>query len=163
MITVHHNPAPAKRRNALKKLSGLTLGEFYALSVKDKQLDAAMDVEKIPASEAARIFKETGIDVSGYTRIVSTKEMRHIWEQHGSDGTERLRGQVPVTAADVGQYLQWIKNADTVNVSKTRGGFDAFTYTKNIAGAVVVVEEVRTGRKEVCLKSMYKFKNKNAP
>jgi hypothetical protein len=101
-------------------------------------------------------FKQGGVDVSGYSHVIDSSAVRHVLNRHGSV-SELQKGQLPVTKEDFAQLPNIVTNPDAVQYAgKTKIGRDAVQYLKRVGNDVVVVEEARTGRKQLALTSMWK-------
>lgn len=117
----------------------------------------SMSLWKVSHEEAVMLKQKTGLDVEGYDHTIDSYSMRHIFEKHGKASTEEPHGQIPVAREDVLMIPEIIANPDSIEYAgKTRIGADSITYQKRCNGTVYYVEELRTGRKELAAKSMYK-------
>lgn len=118
---------------------------------------ASNKVQKVtiaPAQpQATQVIKDnTGIDVSGYNHEVDNFALQHSLENHKND-------PLPITKNDFALIPDIIKSPDAVEyVGKTKQMQDAIRYQKRFNGTTFYVEEVRTGRKTLNLKTMYKTK-----
>jgi len=145
-----------------KFASGPDLAAFHDKSLgpggQDHQVVAYRAVD---AAEAERVKAETGIDVSGHTHAVDNYALRHIHSEHGNPAREMPRGQVAVTREDIAALPETISKADTIeHAGRTGIGREGIRYTRKSAGTTVVVEEVRTKRKQLVPVSIVKFKNR---
>jgi hypothetical protein len=99
------------------------------------------------------------IDLSGYTHEIDLYGVRHAIAEHGDAEGEAKRGQIAITDEDIKGIPLIIKNYDTVkHIGKTPKGLNVFEYRKKIDGTVVYVEEARTGKRTLTIKTMWKFK-----
>lgn len=110
----------------------------------------------VSAEEAARIKDATGHDVNGYSHSLDGSAARHILNEHGDPAIEAKRGLLPITENDIAMLPQIIRNWDSLEPSSTRQGLQALLYRKRVGDELFFVEEVRTGRKELAGKTMYK-------
>jgi hypothetical protein len=109
-------------------------------------------VNEIDESEARRIHRATGLDVTGYTRIIDQYGILHTLKKHGSP-RERLQGQVPVTVLDFGRVPEIVAEPDSIELIHDR--LVIFMYIKKINGTVYYLEEKRQGKKHLALVTMY--------
>ncbi len=114
---------------------------------------------KVTLEDSERIKEATGINVAGYERKLYNYEVKHTMNTHGNKKTEAARGQIAVTKEDFSLIPEIVSSASNiVSAEKTKIGTDAITYAKTIKDQIFYVEEIRTGRKVVTLKTMYKRK-----
>ncbi|NJL06854.1 MAG: hypothetical protein HC900_00260 [Methylacidiphilales bacterium] len=108
---------------------------------------------------ASTLKQAAGLDVSGYHHDVDADAMRHIMRKHGDSATEERRGQIAITDDDFVKIPTIIAGADyIVTGAKNTRGQDIVGYIKRMEdGAVLYLEEVRTGRKTLSTLSMRKY------
>lgn len=101
--------------------------------------------------------RRNGFDIDGYSHDVDVSGVRHAFKQHGSN-QEYKRGQIPINDEDIKRIPEVIYNFDKVTFgTKDSKGTDIITYEKRMDdGNVFYLEEIRTGRKTLTLKTMYK-------
>jgi hypothetical protein len=100
-------------------------------------------------------------DVSGWRHTIDADAVRHILKQHGETARETGRGQLPLTAADFDRVPDVLADPDAILPSegRTRRGLPVVVYRKAFDdGTVIYIEEVRTRRRELAAKSMWKEK-----
>lgn len=109
------------------------------------------------SSKLASEAHKNGFDVEGYTHDVDVSGIRHTFKQHGGN-QEYKRGQIPINDEDIKKIPDVIYNFDKVTFgTKDSKGTDIITYEKRMDdGDVFYLEEIRTGRKTLTLKTMYK-------
>lgn len=91
-----------------------------------------------------------GPDLKGYQHLVEADAVRKVLRDHGSD-------HLPVTEKDFDRLAEVVQSPDKVFVSRiNERGMPMLQYEKRFNGTTVVVEEVRTGKKKLSLKTMYK-------
>ncbi len=86
--------------------------------------------------------------------------VNHTLNRHG-EGNEKLEAQLPVTDADIERIPEIIANPDEIRrgFERTTGNLnDTIVYQKRINGHVLIVEEVRTGRRKLAFHTMRKAK-----
>lgn len=119
--------------------------------------------KKLGDSEAKIIEKKTGIkDIAGYQHQIDESAVRHIFKKHGNEESESKRGQVAITAEDF-KRLPEITDpllADSVDRGEAQeDGTQTIIYRKKFDDTLYVVEEVRTGRQYLALKTMWKVRS----
>ena len=109
---------------------------------------------------ASFIFEKTGLDVSGFTRVVDNYGVRHTIKQHGDQAKESKRGQLAVTLDDFGLIPLITSQPDNVFADgKNKIGRDVIVFEKLINGiGYRHVEELRGKHKLVATDSMRKKK-----
>lgn len=128
--------------------------------------DAAQAGEKLwkdyaPVSPlaATRIKEATGLDVSGYQHTLDEASVNHILNEHGDARREAAQGQIAIKADDF-EKLPWVVETGSVKSGGlTKQGLETIEYSKEVDGELIVIEEVRTGRKKLVPKTMYKKKS----
>lgn len=117
-------------------------------------------VSKIVKDVASRIKNKLGINVEDYNISIKNDDIRKIYKDHGSEKTEILRGQVPITDSDFLKVREVVNNPDVIELAgKTPQGKDAIRFEKNIDGNLVIITYVSDKHKNLELQTMYKFKN----
>lgn len=104
------------------------------------------------SDRAKKIIKEaTGIDTSGYNHVMNESAVRHALNRHGE------AGELSITMADIKKARDVIAKADTIEyVGKNKQGLDVIRYTKQYDNRIVYLEEVRNGRRQLAMDTMYK-------
>ena len=118
---------------------------------------AFVDLMPMSDEEVAQA-KLHGLDIAGYKHLIDTDAIRHIHQRHGNEKTESKKGLVAVKGADYLAIVEVTSNPDKrIYGGKTLDGKDSIVSVKRMAdNSTVVVEEVRTGRKKLAVKTMYK-------
>jgi len=130
-----------------------------SLSAAAKSVKPGCALVKHPAGsfDAKDVAKATGHQLDGYRAIADTHAMQHTLKKHGT-AHEASRGQKQITPDDFGR-LPSILSTSEENISaigKTVIGRDAIGFDKQMDGwNFRAVMEVRTGRKELALVSLY--------
>ncbi|MCS6455949.1 DUF1073 domain-containing protein [Burkholderia thailandensis] len=112
------------------------------------------------SGEAVRIAKEkAGLDIAGFKHTVDMYGIRHALKQHGNVKREEKRGQMPITDADVAAIGDVVNDPDmVVYAGQTRIGREAIASIRKMDdGTVLVIEEVRTGKKTLAFTSIRKY------
>lgn len=102
------------------------------------------------AVETAR--KSFNLDISGYRHEVDNYALRHALAEHGAD-------ELPLKKDDFKLIGEILRNPDEVIAQgKTKQGLDVLRYKKRFNGTTFYVEEIRTGKNTLNMKTMYKVK-----
>jgi hypothetical protein len=113
----------------------------------------------ISDKEAQKLKDLTGLDLENYERIVDNFAIKHALNKHGHAGVEKLRGQIAISKDDFEYIPEIVGNPDKIETGeKNRRNADLLKYTKNIDEKIVYVEEIRKGRKQLALQTLYKQK-----
>ncbi|TAE00119.1 MAG: hypothetical protein EAZ97_06875 [Bacteroidetes bacterium] len=117
---------------------------------------------KLTETEVLELESQLGIDLSGYQRILDNFGIKHSLKEHGDAKKEELRGQIGITNEDFEKILEIVSDPDEIETGeKSRLGKDLIKYSKVIENALFFyVEEIRTGKKELALQTIYKRKNR---
>ncbi len=136
--------------------------DLYERAQLNKTGKGKVDMGIVPPDQCEKIKSETGVDLSGFKRIFTYNDARHIYLQHGKR-IERYRNQKTIEAEDI-VLLPFIWNSfDHVefdSVKTTVSGNSVIKYTKKIGKIHIAIEEIWNDKKELHLKSFY---IKNAP
>lgn len=128
-----------------------SISRFYDDALEKAGPPRQLSLGRVSSNQTARIKKATGIDLSGYERTISDQSIRHVAKRHGDDA-------LPIGKDDFNILQDVFSSPDKISKSRTKQGLDAILYEKRINGSIYYVEEVRTGKKVVSLKTMYKSK-----
>ena len=101
--------------------------------------------------------RKNGYNIEGYKHNVDVSGVRHIYKQHGI-GNEKNKNQIPLTDDDLKKIPEIIYHYDKVTFgAKDNKGTDIIKYQKQMPdGEVFYLEEIRTGKKTLTTKTMYK-------
>ena len=158
---------PAYLYGRTKDLISKAKKKISALIEKIKT-DPSNTIEKTvlgTVTEEGSVFlsKLTGVDITKeYKHIVDRSSINHIIKKHGNEIEEADRGQTAITEKDF-ELIPDILNApdDVFPGRTTKTNLSTITYTKKLDdGSVIYLEEIRTGKKELCLVTMRKMKGK---
>jgi uncharacterized membrane protein YbhN (UPF0104 family) len=100
-----------------------------------------------------------GLDIAGFRHVIDTSAVRHIKNRHGNEKIEHARGQLVISDEDILKIPlilcapdQLIFGAHTPRRQPVIG------YIKRLPdGAVLFLQEVRAGRKDLSALSMIKY------
>ncbi len=106
----------------------------------------------------ALILKKTGLNVTGFTRILDNYGVRHTIKQHGDPIKETRRGQIAVTLEDFGKIgLITTEPDDIFSDGTNKIGRQIIVFVKLMGGiGYWHVEELRGKHKLVATDSMRK-------
>ncbi len=133
--------------------------ELVKFATTDKTTtNKRIKINNIEQSQAELLFLKTGLNFSGYIRVMDKSGIKHTLKKHGNEKTEISRGQIFVTNKDFELIPQIVKSENIIYAGKAKNGADCILYEYIIKDTYFYVEEVRKGKKELCLKSLYKRK-----
>lgn len=115
-------------------------------------------INEISEKEANFLKEKTGFDFSGYERIIDKSSVIHTFNQHGNQKSEAARGQIAITKKDFELIPEIVKSKNVINTEKNKNGAECIMYEAIIGDTFYYVEEIRKGKKKLCLKTMYKRK-----
>ena len=135
-----------------------SVDDFITESIKSKNMHQDMMLRTVSEDEAQRIKDKTGYDVRGYSHYLSSDDLRHILNQHGTE-SEKHDNQIPLTADDLTHIPEILDNPQQItkgNPTK-REGLPTVRFIKpDESGAYVVVEAIRERGKKMVVKTMWK-------
>ena len=117
-------------------------------------------VAVLPAGDAViRAGAAAGVDLSEFSHAIDTYAIQHTMENHGEHAGEKLRGQLPVTEDDLLSIPEVVTTPDAIRVGqKNRIGRSLISYVKHMPdGTTILVEEIRTGKKQLALQSLWRY------
>jgi len=159
-ITLEGEPQNRLSRLAPKPISSTEAIRSLVRRVAERPSDNTHKViayEDVVHPAAIEAFMQGGVDVRDYTHVIDSSAVRHILKRHGNKQKEQVRGQLPITEDDLTRLPEIIGNPDAVEYAgKTRVGREAVRYAKVLGDEIFVVEEARTGRKQLAVTSMWK-------
>lgn len=136
---------------------------FIRNALTDRQNVDRAYLGKIPDEVARRTYAETGIDIQGYTAILPSEAVRHIFKNHGSEQTEAPRGQVPVTERSAALISTVLSKPDRVYLSEKPDarGRTTLIFEKDIGNYFITAQAVTEGKKALTTDTLY-IKKKNS-
>jgi hypothetical protein len=129
----------------------------FAINSKSA-VNKKVNISTISVLEAKTLKAKTNLDLSGYTRIIDKFGINHTLKEHGNEKTERPRGLIPVTKEDFEFIPEIVKSENVIYSGKSKLGLDCLLYETIIDDIYYYIEKVRKGKKELCIKTMYKRK-----
>ena len=134
--------------------------DFINSTINYKGKNKYLELGKVNKTEINTIKKITGIDLSNYMRIIDTSAINHIINKHGIKSNECKRGQIPITHSDFLLIPFIIKNANKITYKgKNKRNLDVILYETEVGDSYFYLEEVRRGRKQLCVNTFYKRKS----
>ncbi|MEY4876382.1 MAG: hypothetical protein RL708_1531 [Bacteroidota bacterium] len=112
----------------------------------------------ITAKQAELIKAKTGFNLEGYERIVDKSGINHTIKNHSNARIEAARGQIAVTEKDFELIPEIVQSNNIIFSGKNKTGKNCLLYEAKIGDTFYYVEEIRTGRKQLALQTMYKRK-----
>lgn len=131
--------------------------EFAKLCLESENNDAKkMTLLPVEEKLAKKIQADLEIDISEFQHTIDKYAIKKIFKDHGDKETEEKRGQIAVTL----DILKWIgfvvRSYDSIEYrGENKKGLETILYKKEIEGVVFYMEEIRTGKKELALNTMY--------
>ena len=129
----------------------------FAINSKNP-INSKLQISIIDALEAEILEIKTGFKLIGFKRIIDKLGINHTLKNHGNEAIEKRRGQIAITEEDFELVPKIVKSENIIHVSKNKLGNDMILYEAIIKDVFYYVEEVRKGRKELCMTTMYKRK-----
>jgi riboflavin synthase len=128
---------------------------FVADARQQKSINKKMVIDIVSYKEI-ELLKKIGLDVTGFKRIMDYSAVRHILKGHGDPQKENERGQIAISESDF-IFIPYItKHFSNIRFSKNRIGLTVILYEYKGENIIYYLEEVRTGKKELALSTMYK-------
>ncbi|WP_372395288.1 phage portal protein (plasmid) [Azospirillum sp. HJ39] len=130
--------------------------EFAIVARDNPQHASSHTYGTVSAKNADMVQAKIGIDISGYSRILDSNAVRHVFNRHGDEATERKRGQIAIEPKDFDAIERIVNAPDRIKASRTNRGLTSIVYEKLLGDYYTYVEEVRRGQKKVAVTSMWK-------
>jgi D-3-phosphoglycerate dehydrogenase len=120
-----------------------------------------IQLNTLTEAEEKRLQKLIGHHLNGSQRILDVASIRHTMKRHGNALTESQRGQVAVREQDFELIPVIVTQFDRIYAGTPNArGLETIIYEKQIEDLFYYVEEVRLGRKKLCLNTLYKRKSR---
>ncbi|MDR0370499.1 MAG: hypothetical protein LBH80_01400, partial [Prevotellaceae bacterium] len=115
--------------------------------------------------ELVEDLHKAGINVDeNYVHTIDNFSVAHSLKQHGNKNREESRGQIALSDSDFELIPHIIESYESIEFDKNKRGQDIIKYSKTFEdGITYYVEEVRVGRKELSMTTMYKRKLTGEP
>ena len=135
-------------KDKMKKVKNII--DIINIAMSQNNVHAYADYQYLLEDEVKKLSKKVGIELDVNVRVISTDNVKHAFEKHSQDACP-LEWTDFVLIDVITRYYDSVKRS-----SKISTGLDAIIYEKVIGDKYFVVEEVRTGRKKLAFKTMYK-------
>ncbi len=112
-------------------------------------------VGKINKETAKNILAQTDVYTYGKSIVLTSDDIRHIFDRHGSAFSEGRRGQIAITADNFDSVLRTIMEPDTVKPEVDKSGTISLVFKKEVDGNVTAVTVVSEKKKALSLKSAW--------
>ena len=112
-------------------------------------------VGKINKETAKNILAQTDVYTYGKSIVLTSDDIRHIFDRHGSAFSEGQRGQIAITADNFDSVLRTIMEPDTVKPEVDKSGAISLVFKKEVDGNVTAVTVVSEKKKALSLKSAW--------
>ena len=171
-VTPKETPAPANAQISPSTSSSFALlknkiSEFYDRVISRTSNEKVTEsLGPVSQDNIDAVIQKTGIDLSGYERVIDNYAINHILKKHGNETVEAKRGQEAITREDISRIPEIVESPDDVKaVGKNNQGRLVIRYQKRFDNEIYYVEEVRDGKKKVVPDTMYRRKAgaSNAP
>ncbi len=111
----------------------------------------------LPHSLVKKIKTNTGLDLTGYSRIIDYSAVRHVIIRHFSEN--KNSNLVSVTKKDIFNIQYVLINAKIHDIGRAHTFSNlVITWEATLKERFFYLEEIREGRKKLALKTMYKKK-----
>ncbi|GGE13502.1 hypothetical protein GCM10011390_35750 [Aureimonas endophytica] len=115
-----------------------------------------------PVGNGLAIMDATGIDVTGFRRVLDSGKIRKVMKDHGDPLREQSRRppQIAIDRKDFERIPQIVESAFRISGGwSSKRGPTSLKYEARIGSNLYIyVETVRTGQRHVALKTMWKRK-----
>lgn len=116
-----------------------------------------MPTAEVTPEVASKVRDATGLDVTGFAHYIETSSILKTFKDHGNEKDAYLS----IQESDFEILPQVLRAPDEVlDAGATDQGLPAVMFKKRFNGRIIVVEEVRAGKKRLALKTMYKQRSK---
>ena len=112
-------------------------------------------VGKIDKETAKNILAQTDVYTYGKSIVLTSDDIRHIFDRHGSAFSDGQRGQIAITADNFDSVLRTIMEPDTVRPEVDKSGAISLVFKKEVDGNVTAVTVVSEKKKALSLKSAW--------
>jgi len=130
--------------------------QLVTIALSHKEGVQWQSLGEITDKQKQDIQQATGINIEDYSEhILDESNIRHAWKRHTNAKIEESRNQIPLTEADFALIPFVLQEYDSIKEGLS-GKLQTIEYHKRINGYIVVVEEIRTKRKKLAFKTMYK-------
>ena len=136
--------------------------DFVCKAVSQKDYNGKMYFGIVSDNLVARVEAETGVKLKKLNVALRAGNVRKVFKDHGSETTEKLRGQRAIEIEDFALIPDVIETPDSIEISEYKGK-TALNFTKVISNSRVSVYAVDSGSSlELFVQTMYAGKKKES-
>ena len=130
---------------------------FVKNALADKSNVDRAYLGKVPESVAQKVLMDTGIDISGYSAVIPSGSVRHMFKQHGDPIREASIGQISLTPEIAAKIPEIIAAPDKVTLSERAdvSGGPALLFEKSIGDQHITVQAVSDGTHSIQTDTLY--------
>jgi hypothetical protein len=132
----------------------MTIGDLYDLAVNNLTNEHFMlDLWIINDELGAKIFAETGLDLTGFALSIDNYGIRHAVERHGDEKKEATKGQVALQKSTFDLLYLVLTEADSITFDPRRRNpyspvVETLIFEKQIGDYHYVFKEIRRVQKK---------------
>ncbi len=136
--------------------------DFVRKAVSQKDYNGKMYFGIVSDNLVARVEAETGVKLKKLNVTLRAGNVRKVFKDHGSETTEKLRGQRAIEIEDFALIPDVIETPDSIEISEYKGK-TALNFAKVISNSRVSVYAVDSGSSlELFVQTMYAGKKKES-
>lgn len=143
--------------DAKGKIQPETVSELLALTNIEKgNRLILLKLSKVTFSYLSLSRNKTLVD---YQIVLDNSSILHVLNKHGNDKLERLRGQFGIVPNDFEFVEQIVKFPDSISFAgMDKSGNNELLEFRKVIGRIeyICIQEIRTKKERLCLKTMYK-------
>ncbi|MGI5953450.1 hypothetical protein [Dysosmobacter sp.] len=130
---------------------------FIQSALSNKQNVGRVYLGMVPEPTAQKVLMDTGIDISGYSAVIPSGSVRHMFKRHGDPIQEAAVGQIPLTPEIAAKIPEIIAGPDKVTLSPKAdvSGRPALLFEKSIADQYITVQAVSNGTHSLQTDTLY--------
>ncbi len=110
------------------------------------------------ATWLASLARGEGLELEGYSHTIDASAVKHVLARHADPTVEMSRGQLPIAPEDMMRLPEILADPDKVAFGlRSVDGLSMIAFARRMSdGSTIVLQEVRTGRRRLALKSVRK-------
>ena len=131
------------------------ISEIVAFAQSDSNKEyREIVISTTPNFQAQRIAQDTGIQIRGAKKILTTDGIRHAYSTHGNAVLEKERNQIGITDSDFESMAEIINNFDRVEVGDNKRGNKSIVFIKWMNNKLYHIAMIYSG-KDLFFATMY--------
>ncbi len=135
--------------------------EFVRKVLAEKGKFQRIELGGLSEKQITQINENLKINLEGFKRVLDNSGVLHSFKEHGTERTEKPRGQIPIEVIDFSRIKEIVENPDKIeSLGKNKLGKEVILYEKKYDYIICYVESVRESkkkmRKELVLETLYK-------